>query len=363
MGKGLHAPSPTLCRFATEEQAIGLASLGALPPQTSAWILSDGRAGHETQALGIVEALGVAPDLRRVAPRALYACLAPFGPVDPSEAPGRAGSPIAAPYPDIAIAAGRRTLPYLREVKRASRGRTFTVYINAPATGPGAADLIVAPRHDELVARNVVNPLTPANGVTPERLDRLRAEPDPRVAALPGPRVALLVGGDSRHFKYTGADAAALAEVARAIAAQGASVMATASRRTPDVVVRALTEALAGAPGFLWDGAGENPYFSMLANADAFVVTADSVNMAGEAAATGAPIHVFAPSGGHPKIAAYLEGLKACGAVRPWAGRLEDWRYPPINSTPMIAHAVAAAYGAHRARLTPAGEGALRRGA
>ena len=38
------------------------------------------------------------------------------------------------------------------------------------------------------------------------------------------------------------------------------------------------------------------------ANADAILVTADSVNMASEAAATGAPVHVFWPGGGHPRL-------------------------------------------------------------
>ena len=47
----------------------------------------------------------------------------------------------------------------------------------------------------------------------------------------------------------------------------------------------------------MWDGRGENPYLALLALADAIVVTADSYNMVGEAAATGAPILVFEPSG------------------------------------------------------------------
>ena len=49
----------------------------------------------------------------------------------------------------------------------------------------------------------------------------------------------------------------------------------------------------------------------MLALADAVVVTADSFNMVGEAAATGRPILVFEPTGGHPKLDAFLAGLEA----------------------------------------------------
>jgi mitochondrial fission protein ELM1 len=324
----------------------GLAVQGALPPRTKLWLLSDGRAGHEAQTLAIAQALGLAPDIKRLAPRKLFATLAPFGPIDP-----RDKSLVAPPYPDIVLAAGRRTIPALRQLKRTSGRSVFTVYVNAPATGPRTADLIVAPLHDGFFARNAVTPLTPANRLTPALLNRLRENPDPRVAALPKPRAALLIGGDSRHFKFTPADAAALAGVTRTLFAHGLSVMATASRRTPAFVVEALAEALAGGPGFLWDGAGENPYLSMLANADRLIVTADSVNMVGEAAATGAPVHVFAPSGGHRKITAYLASLEAHGAARPWREELEDWRYEPLNSTPMIAKAIVKAFAIHRGAI------------
>ena len=53
----------------------------------SAWVLSDGKAGDEQQCLGVVEALGVTPDIRRVAPRAPFSWLMPWGPIDPREAP------------------------------------------------------------------------------------------------------------------------------------------------------------------------------------------------------------------------------------------------------------------------------------
>lgn len=317
----------------------------ALPALLRVLVLSDGRAGHVSQSLGLAESFG-RPEIRHVAPRALYAALAPFVGPDPRDL--RVCSP---PFPDIAIAAGRRTLPYLRELKRASQGRVFTVYLNRPATGERAADVIVAPRHDGFFARNVIAPATPPNQITPGMLARLRESPDPRIAALPAPRVALLIGGNSRHFRFTKRDATALATVAQSIAAQGASVIATTSRRTPRRVRAALMSALAHSPAFLWDGTGDNPYFSMLANADHIIVTADSVSMVGEAVATGAPAHVFAPAGGSRKIGVYLETLKGFGAARPWSGSLESWTYTPVNSTPLVAEQVQAAYLRFRQRL------------
>jgi mitochondrial fission protein ELM1 len=335
----LHQPGADSLSREAREGWGGRASSSLLPPATTIRILTDGRAGHEAQTLGVAAALGVAPDMRRVAPRALFAALAPFAPTDPRDA-----FAYAPPYPDIAIAAGRRTLPALRRLKRDSGGRTFTVYVNRPANGSGAADLIIAPRHDGLSGANVFSPLTPANRITPERLAAARAAPDPRIGALPGPRVAMLIGGDSRRGVYGARDIAELTQIAASLLAAGRSVMATASRRTPPALRDALAQALAAPGGFLWDGAGDNPYFSMLATADAIIVTGDSVNMVGEAVATAAPVQVVPPPGGRGKIDAYLSALRDAGAIRLWSGALEDWRRAPLNATPSIARAVAQAY-------------------
>jgi mitochondrial fission protein ELM1 len=236
----------------------------------------------------------------------------------------------------------------LRQLKRASSGRTFTVYVNAPVSGSRTADLIVAPQHDGLRGGNVMAPLTPPNRLSPAALAQARATPDPRIAILPEPRIALLIGGNSRHYRFGAAEAAELSRLAHSLAAQRKSFMATVSRRTPPEVTTELRGALDGASAFLWDGEGANPYVSMLACAQAIVVTADSVNMIGEAVATGAPVHIFEPRGGRRKISAYIDALETYGAVRRWKGQLERWTYEPLNSTPAVAREVARAYAAFR---------------
>lgn len=336
----LHRPdSDPLSRETREGWGGGASIRPTLPPHTTIRILSDGGAGHETQTLGVVEALGLTPDIRHIAPRVLYAALAPFAPPDPRDTLA-----YAPPYPDIAVAAGRRTIPALQRLKRGSDGRTFTVYVNKPANGPRAADLIIAPRHDGLSGENVLSPLTPANRITPERLAHARVAPDPRVAVLPRPRVAFLVGGDSRHSAYGAAQISELEHIAASLLTSGRSVMATASRRTPAALRAALQRALTTPSGFIWEGEGENPYLSMLANADSILVTGDSVNMVGEAIATAAPVYVVAPPRHARRIDAYLATLRDAGAIRIWSGALEDWRRTPVNATPDIASAVARAY-------------------
>jgi uncharacterized protein len=90
----------------------------------------------------------------------------------------------------------------------------------------------------------------------------------------------------------------------------------------------------------MWDGTGANPYPAFLAHADMLVVTADSVNMCGEACATGRPVYVFTPSGGSPKFNRFHAGLARHGATRPLpeaAAALESWSYEPLDSAAAIA--------------------------
>jgi mitochondrial fission protein ELM1 len=328
-----------------------------LPPGTHVWVLTDGKAGDEEQCLGVAEALGVSPQLRRVRPRAPFTWLMPWGPVDPGERPGSAGSPIAPPFPDVAIASGRRAVPYLRAVKRASGRRTLTVYLKDPRSGAATADLIWAPTYDGVRGDNVVTTLTSPHRISAPRLADARAAPDPRLGTLPQPRAAVLVGGDSRHYRWTPDDVARFASHLDALAASGVALMGSMSRRTgrSHPALQARVEAIFAAHrGFLWDGRGENPYLQLLALADAIVVTADSVNMMGEAAATGRPVLVFTPTWRAtkgPRSSALVAGLARDGVVHAFNGRLEGQAYEPLNSTPAVAAAIAAAYARHRRAL------------
>jgi hypothetical protein len=98
-------------------------------------------------------------------------------------------------------------------------------------------------------------------------------------------------------------------------------------------------------------GDGVAPYPHMLALADAVLVTGDSANMVGEATASGAPVHVYEPSGRAPKIERLVDALIAEGGVRRWSGRFEVFEGRARDATAEIAAHVARAYRAHRARL------------
>lgn len=308
-------------------------------PVPTVWVLTDGKAGDEQPLIGVAEAMGATPLLRHVTPRRFFAFFMPLGPIDPRDTPQRAGSPLAPPFPDICLATGRRAVSYLRALKTISPD-TVTVFFKDPRSRRHGADLIVAQDHDRLSGEKVLSVVTAPNRIDLARLDALRTAPPATLADLPSPRIAVLVGGDSRHHRFTPDDIERLMDGLRARQKRGAALMITASRRTPAALKTAL-DNLANLPGVtVWNGSGENPLLAYLALADAVVVTADSTNMLGEAASTGKPLQIFHPSGGHPKIDRFIAALSEIAHVGrfPEADAIDQ--YPPVNSTRLIASSI-----------------------
>jgi uncharacterized protein len=327
-----------------------------------AWIITDGKTGMDVQAKGVAEALGLSYEMKKVSPVGIWKVLAPWGPVAPREKFGIAGSMFAPPWPQIAIASGRASIPYIRAVKRqfhdAALAATFTVVLQDPKTGPATADLIWVGEHDKLRGANVITTITSPHGFSPSRLATLRASTPAEIASLPHPRVAVILGGKNAVYKFTDADDERLVASLSSLAGLGVSFMITPSRRTHDRLLRKVDEATRSAPRILWNGTGANPYPDFLANADMLIVTADSVNMTGEACATGKPVYVFAPSEGSDKFRRFHSALESLGATRPLPPRfdgIEQWSYQPLDSAAIIAAEIERRWTAKMSQARAAG--------
>ncbi len=176
------------------------------------------------------------------------------------------------------------------------------------------------------------------NRVTEARLSAAAARFGPAFAHLPRPLVAVALGGSNRAYRFTRAIARRLGDnLAQLCRAEGVGLLVTASRRTDPGTLALLRAALKGCAAEIWDGAGENPYLGYLGLADAFVVTADSVNMVCEAATTGKPVYLVELAGGSAKFARFHKVLRRAGVTRPFTGRLEHWDYPPLRDTETTA--------------------------
>jgi len=318
------------------------------------WIITDDKVGMIVQCRGVADALGLNYIHKQVCPKGLARVLSPWMLPARSERIGEHGGAFAPPWPDIALATGRLSIPYLRALKRLAGPETFTVVLQNPRTGLRTADLIWVPEHDSLRGANVITTLTAPHSFSQARLLDLRRLLLPEISALPVPRVTVVLGGPSGSYKFTAADQRRLAGALASLAALNVSFLITPSRRTPPALMQAVEEATRLRPRLVWNGQRDNPYPSFLAHADLLVVTADSVNMTGEACATGRPVYVFFPAGGSAKFVRFHKALTRYGATRALPDHLAclpSWTYRPLNSACEIAAKVAQRWRERRQAL------------
>ena len=278
---------------------------GPEPPKV--WVLTDDRPGNSTQSLGLSDALGWPTEEKRLHPSPLAALSNRLLGASLLGVRRSRSDPLEPPWPDLVIAAGRRTAPVALWIREQSRGCTRLVQLGRK--GGDAADLFdlsVVPGYAGLFPHpNRIETHAPLHRIDKEKLDAAAARWKERLDRAKAPRIALLVGGTSGEYRFDEATARRLGKgVMRMAREAGGSVFATTSRRTGAAQTRALLEELEGAQLiYTWSpdsgGGDENPYLGLLALADAFVITSESESMLAEATSLGRPVYIF-PLPGRP---------------------------------------------------------------
>jgi hypothetical protein len=144
-------------------------------------------------------------------------------------------------------------------------------------------------------APNVLSISLPLMRIDQARLQREAARWRDDFVNRKRPLVAVLVGGATQPFVFDAASAIDLIRIARDYCSPNGSLYVTTSRRTPIAAIAALRAALGPHDAlFEWTAnAEDNPYFGLLAHADGFVVTGDSMSMITEVARLGRPLAIF----------------------------------------------------------------------
>ena len=242
------------------------------------WVLIGERTGDNNQALALAEAVGWPFEVKTLDYNALQS-LSVWLPPTAITLTKAARSGLEAPWPDLVIAIGRRSVPVARWIKRQNEGRTKLVRIGHPRIDPGLFDLVVTTRQ---------YPVPPGGNVLllPVAMSRFVAPPAPTAGeqeffAEVGRFRLVAIGGATKYWTLP---------VTRIIEAAerpfDGDVVAVTSRRTDPAIV----ERLRGIKSIrLVDGA--SPRFAVLLDHAAEIfVTGDSVSMLSEAVLAGKPV-------------------------------------------------------------------------
>jgi len=279
----------------SDEKRVGSVQTSQLP---RVWVLADDRAGNTTQSVGLAEALGWPFEHKTLVPGRLSALHNRLLGASRAGIDKTRSDPLEPPWPDLLIAAGRRTAPVAQWVRQKSAGHTRLVQLGRKGGDHADLfDLVVTPAYARLAPHpHRIELEAPLHRLSEAKLAEARSRWEAAFGPLPAPRVAVLAGGSSGQYRLTREVARRLAAaVATAVLPCRGAVLATTSRRTGAAPTDALRRALAEVPGsFHAPGdPGESPYLGMLAWADCIVVTGDSESILAEAVSLGRPVFVF----------------------------------------------------------------------
>jgi len=290
------------------------------------WLVVGEKRGDNAQIRNLARAVGWAFEEKRIFVKPAWTQAKPRVRPSIGHIDRKRSDRLEPPWPDLVITAGRRLSRVGLWIKRASGGQTKLVMIGKPRRMLDAVDLIVIAAHVALPERsNVVRHDLPLMHVDPKVLERAASYWRDRLEHRPRPRTALFVGGATGGLRFDLEMARDLLETTlRDVRASGGSLYVTTSRRTPPEVVEMLRREMPEDVGlYVYDagsGPDENPYHALLATADHFVVTTDSLSMMVEVARMGRPLSLY-PLGSEDSLVERL--LEKLGVLRPLSAKLD----------------------------------------
>jgi uncharacterized protein len=297
------------------------------------WVMMGHKAGDNSQILALAEGLGWPFEIKHLVYRPTELLTNLLAPLTLLGIVRRRSSPLAPPWPDLIISAGRRNEPPCRWIQARADKPMRLVHVGRPWALIENFDLVVTTPQYRLPQRpNVLHNTTPLQRVADQHLREAAAIWAPRLAHLPRPYVAVMVGGNAGPYVLDPYAATLLGRAASAFARrQGGSLLVSTSARTPAKSIPALEAAIdCPADVFRWTrDAAENPYLGYLALADSVIVTCESMSMLTEACATLKPVYMFDLHTGPENRWRLLESL--IGKVdTSWWRRVRRLRVQPL---------------------------------
>ena len=149
-------------------------------------------------------------------------------------------------------------------------------------------DLLLIPEHDQQQANNVISTKGSLHNINDASLKQFAELPHAVIDALDKPILAVMLGDPGSNFY---ADCETWCQQLKQTFPQH-SVFICGSRRTPRGLRTSLQAVAQQHQMQVWFDSpdGDNPYKKLLAIADYFIVSADSINMVSEACATTKPV-------------------------------------------------------------------------
>lgn len=260
------------------------------------WLVVGDKPGDNAQIEIIADGLGLAYEIRRVLPKEQYVLGKPRFKASLYHLDARRSDRLEPPWPDLIITIGRRPSMAALWIQQQSAGHSKIVLLGRPKRWLERFSLVVIPAQYSMPDDPRILALDlPLMRSSQPAIERVKEVWRGKFSQLPRPLTALLIGGQTKPFRFDAGVARQLLKKA-VVATENGCLYVTTSRRTPPAVVDSIQRNLpANAKLYCWSADDQdNPYLGLLGLADRFIVTGDSISMMIEVARLGKPLAICA---------------------------------------------------------------------
>ncbi len=279
---------------------------GHWPRPPRVWVLADDRPGNRNQAIALADSLGYEYEVKPLRYNLVASMHNALLGASRAGLTRACAADLTAPWPDLVVAAGRRTAPVARWIKERANGATRLIQMGRKGGDVAEAfDAVITPLHCRLPFHpRRIETLVP---FSPMALDQTVSTP----AGASALTVALIGGATRRHRFGEREVSDLIAAIKRDHQATGGELCIVTSVRTGADATEQIRTALSGEALILTPSEMGDRYWATLRSAQRVIVTGESESFLADAVSTGRPVFIHAlpmiPLGRLQRIGAWLE--------------------------------------------------------
>jgi len=238
---------------------------------------------------------------------------------------------------NIVISCGRKSVIPSIYLKKKYQNEIMNIHIQDPKVSLKNFDLIVAPEHDGLQGKNVLQTKGAIHYLRDNELETNKNYLKSKVKKEK--LVTLIVGGPNKYYNYNNkAIDNIFYKIKKNFINRGYQLIFIPSMRTPQYIIDKAKNFYDKNQIIITD-VDKKAYLSSLKLADYIVVTCDSTSMISEAAITGKPIYLaqMPATKKNDRFKKFFELFKSINIIKDLENSVEEWDYEKLNETDRIS--------------------------
>ena len=243
---------------------------------------------------------------------------------------------------DVIISCGRKSVIPSIHLKNTANKKVFNIHIQDPKVNLNHFDFIVAPEHDAIEGKNVINTKGAIHYLTENEISENKDYLNSFIKKDERKIWALIMGGPTKYYDYSTKNMKHIfTALYKLLKKHDFQLVVIPSMRTPINTIHYAKEFFGENHTIIMD-VDKKAYLSALAISENIIVTCDSSSMISEAALTGKPIYIASilPKKNDKRFQRFRNLFRELNIIRNLGEEVEIWSYEKLDETNRVANII-----------------------